>query len=125
MLWLSSSLLFSSQSLDKIFNKASIDNKIVIIKATSKNCHYCKKMDKTVLSDNDVIKALDKDFILISIDVTKDNLPFGLKSTMTPTFFFLDAHKGLIKEVAGAWHKEDFLIILKEIKILYNKNHKD
>ncbi len=128
ILGLSSSLLLSSQGLnvfEKAVEKATKENKIIIIKATSKYCHYCKEMDKIVLTDNDIIKALDKDFVSVVVDLSKKNLPLGLKSTMTPTFFFLDSNKKLIKKVAGAWNKEDFLIILKEIKLLYIKEQKN
>jgi len=114
----------SYHSFDKAVEKAKKENKIIIIKATSKYCHYCKKMDRTVLIDDEVIQALDKDFVSVVIDLTKNNLPLGLKSTMTPTFFFIDSNKKLIKEVAGSWNKEDFLIILKEIKALYKKDKK-
>jgi thiol-disulfide isomerase/thioredoxin len=114
----------SYQSFDSAIDKAKKEDKIIIIKASSKYCHYCKKMDREILIDKDVVDALNKNFISVSIDVSKNDLPLELKTTMTPTFFFIDKNKKLIKEVAGAWGKEDFLLILKEIRELNQKRGK-
>jgi len=96
--------------------KAKLENRVIIIKATSKFCHYCKKMDREVLSDDDVLSKLKKDFVLVSVDVYKSSLPMGLKYKVTPTYFFVDADKKVLKVVPGALSKEDFLTILEELK---------
>jgi len=91
------------------------DHKIILIKATSKNCHYCKKMDREVLSSLDIKEILNREFILVSIDVSNQELPFGLECHMTPTFFFITEDEKLFKTIPGSWNKEDFLDILNEI----------
>ncbi len=108
----------SYHSFNEAIKKATKEDKILIIKATSKYCHFCKKMDRGVLIDKDVVEALDRDFVVVSVDLSKNELPMGLSTTMTPTFFFVSKDKKLIKEVAGAWGKGDFLEILREIKAL-------
>jgi len=107
------------ESFDNAMIKAMKEDKIIMIKATSKHCHYCKKMDREVMIEDKVVQALQKDFIAVSIDVSNDTLPLGLKASMTPTFFFIfvDKDKTRTKRVPGAWNKEDFLVILKEAKI--------
>jgi len=106
-------------SFDNAMKRAMKEDKIVIIKVTSKHCHYCKKMDREVLMEDEVVQALQKDFIAVSVDTSKDTLPLGLKASMTPTFFFVfaDKDKTRTKRIPGAWNKEDFLEILKEAKI--------
>ena len=107
------------EAFDIAIDKALKEDKIIMIKATAEHCHYCKKMDREVLIEDEVVKALQKDFIAVSVDVSKDTLPLGLKASMTPTFFFVfvDKDKTRTKRVPGAWNKEDFLEILKEAKI--------
>jgi len=109
----------SYEAFDVAMKRAANENKILMIKATSKHCHYCKKMDREVLLEDEVVQVFQKDFIAVSIDVSKDTLPLGLKASMTPTFFFVfvDKDKTRTKRVPGAWNKEDFLEILKEAKI--------
>ena len=105
------------ESFDRALKKASQEDKIIMIKATSKHCHYCKKMDREVFIEEEIVKALQKDFIAVSIDVGKTTLPLGLKADMTPTFFFINKDKKMIKRIPGSWNKEDFLEILKEAKM--------
>lgn len=106
----------SYESFENALQKASKEDKIIMIKATSKHCHYCKKMDREVFIELEVVNAFQKDFIAVSIDVGNATLPLGLKSEMTPTFFFVNKDKKMIKRIPGSWNKEDFLEILKKAK---------
>ena len=109
------------ESFDSALKKARFEDKIIMIKATSPHCHYCIKMDREVLVEEEVRQALQKDFIVVSVDVSKGSLPLGLSAGMTPTFFFIFQDKNTAKiktkSIPGAWNKEDFLEILKEAKI--------
>jgi thioredoxin-related protein len=112
-------------SFDKALIRAKKENKIIIIKATAPHCRYCKKMDRDVLVDQAIVNILKKEFIVVSVDVSKEVLPLDLRVSMTPSFFFVFAKEGKdkvkIKRIPGAWSKEDFLDILKE-SILVKKN---
>lgn len=99
---------------------AKKEHKIIMIKATSAHCHYCKKMDREVFSEESIIDAIDADFVPVEIDVYESALPKGLSYKVTPTFFFLDENEKLLKMVPGSWDKEDFLEILKETKGVKN-----
>jgi len=113
------------ETFDAALKRAVKEDKIIMVKVTSRHCHYCKKMDREVLVEDEVVQALQKDFIAVSVDTSKDTLPLGLKASMTPTFFFVfvDKNKIKTKRVPGAWNKEDFLVILKEAKIA-KRSHK-
>ena len=108
-------------SFDNALKKAQSEDKIIMIKATAPHCHFCIKMDREVLVEDEVRQALQKDFIVVSVDVSKKSLPLGLTASMTPTFFFIfpDKNTGKVKtkSIPGAWNKEDFLEILKEANI--------
>ncbi len=104
------------EKFDDALKKAKKEGKIVMIKATSPYCHYCKMMDREVLSTDAVASILHKDFVPVEIDVYKEALPLGLKFKYTPTFFFVDGNGKLLKTVPGAFDKADFIKILKEMK---------
>jgi len=106
------------EAFDKALEKARAEDKIVMIKATAKHCHYCVKMDREVMVDNSVKAALHKDFIPVEVDISSKRLPLGLSTDMTPTFFFIYKDAKVMKVIPGAWNVEDFLEILKEINHL-------
>lgn len=93
---------------------AQKSHKIVLLKLTREHCHFCKKMDREVLSDEEVIEAINKDFTLVEIDIGKDELPLNLKKGMTPTFIFINEKEKVMAKIPGSWTKKDFLEILKE-----------
>lgn len=103
-------------SFDEAVKKAKAENKMIMVKATSEHCHYCKQMDREVLSAPEVLEKLKKGFISVEVDIYKQKLPADLKFKVTPTYFFLDADSKLVKTVPGAWDREDFLNILAEAK---------
>jgi thioredoxin-related protein len=108
--------------LSSAYELAKIENKIVMVKLTAKHCHFCKKMDTEVMVEKEVVLALKKDFVSVEIDVDSETLPFSLKRSMTPTFIFVSNDKKILKKIPGAWGKDDFLDILKNIIKLKDKN---
>ncbi|BCD63121.1 hypothetical protein NitYY0826_C2011 [Nitratiruptor sp. YY08-26] len=96
--------------------KAKELHKPVMIEITSSHCHYCKWMESTTLQDKEVVSFIQKNFIPVRIDVSKEEIPKGIEYSMTPTFIFMDPKGRIIKKIPGAWKKEDFLKILKEVK---------
>jgi len=103
---------------DIALEEAQKNNKLIVVKAMTEHCHFCKKMDREVLIDDDIVKALQKDFIVVQVDITKKSLPLGLTAELTPTFFFIDRNKKVLQKIVGSWNVEDFLEILKEINQL-------
>lgn len=104
------------EAFDKALQKAKKEHKMIMIKATSPYCHYCKIMEREVLASDEVVKALKEKFVPVSVDVYKTPLPMGLQYKVTPTFFFLDSDGKVLKVVPGAFDKEDFMRILKDIQ---------
>ncbi len=99
---------------EKALEIAKKEHMIIIIKLTREHCHFCKKMDREVFSDKEVIEALDKNFIVVEVDIGKETPPLGLKMGMTPTFIFVNEKEKIMAKIPGAWTKQDFLEILKE-----------
>jgi len=112
-------------TFEKALQRAKKEDKIILIKAIAPHCRYCKKMEEKVLIDKKIVDLLNKEFVIVSVDVSKETLPLDLRVSMTPSFFFVfvekENDKVKIKRIPGAWSKEDFLDILKE-SILAKKN---
>ena len=114
-------IIKATSDLDEnsIINQAIKNHKKIIVEATSKECYYCIKMKKDVLSKNDVKNKISEDFIFIEVNVDDITLPFNLQKdfpNITPTFFFLDKHGKLKRYYPGSWNKKDFYKLLKENK---------
>lgn len=104
------------EGFEKALVKAKKEHKIIMIKVMSKHCHYCRKMDREVMIEEEVVDALKKDFTSVVIDISTTNLPLGLKAELTPSFIFIDENAKVLMNIPGAWDKNDFLEILKEAK---------
>ena len=111
----------SLESIDEkqILEKAKKENKKIMVYATSKSCYFCKKMEREVLSLDEVTKKINQHYIFVKIDVDEKSLPFELIKEyrkITPTFFILSQKGKYIKQYPGAWVKKDFIEILEENK---------
>lgn len=110
-------LLSNNFNEEELLKEAKQTNKKILVYATSKTCHFCKKMDKEVFSLKDVEEEIQKDFIFLKVDIEDISLPFNLVKGyrgMTPTFFALNKEGKLQNKYPGSWNKKDFLMILKE-----------
>jgi len=103
---------------DAALQEAQKSNKVIVIKVMTEHCHFCKKMDREVMVDQNVVNILQKDFVVVQVDITKNTLPLGLTAELTPTFFFIDKNKKVLHKIVGSWNVEDFLEILKEVNDL-------
>jgi len=104
------------EGFDKALQLAKNEDKIIMIKVMTKECHFCRKMDREVMIEKEVITAIQKDFIPVSIDVSIHKLPLNLKTEVTPSFIFIDKNAKVLLNVPGAWGIIDFLALLKEAK---------
>jgi len=102
--------------------RAKKENKLIMIEAMTSTCHFCRKMEQEVMVESEVVKAIEKDFVPVSIDVNKHRLPLGLKVDVTPSFIFIDAQENVLMNIPGAWAKNDFLELLKEVKHKHKKD---
>jgi len=110
------------EGFKKALERAKKENKLIMIEAMTSTCHFCRKMEREVMIEKEVVEAIEKDFIPVAIDVNKHNLPLGLKVDATPSFIFIDTNQNVLMNIPGAWNKNDFLALLKEAKM---KNKKE
>ncbi len=111
-----SSLFSANIEYKNALIKAKNEHKIIMIMLEKENCHFCKKMEDEVFTDKNISKILDRDFILVKLDVNRDELPLGLKKSMTPTFVFVKESGVMFSLIRGAWKRDDFISLLRYVK---------
>ncbi|EDZ61958.1 hypothetical protein SMGD1_0055 [Sulfurimonas gotlandica GD1] len=90
--------------------------KIIMIDVVKTGCHYCEDMDRNVFRDKEMSKWLNERFISVKINLNNEELPLGIKVHFTPTFYFVDSNKKILKTIPGSWNIEDFKDLTKGIK---------
>jgi len=89
---------------------AKAQGKPVFVYARSEDCGYCKKFEAETFTNETVIKTLQENFILVSIDVYKqrsETTNFRVRGT--PTGIFLDRNGTEIKRLRGYIETQIFL----------------
>jgi len=111
--------LSSNYDEKKLLSDAKKSGRFIIIEASSPTCHYCKKMKREVIDSDDIKKLIEKNYIMVEMNIEKEKLPFGLNKHykhITPSFFFLDSNGKLLADYPGSWNKRDFEMILNQHK---------
>ncbi len=103
-------------SYAEALRKAKREGKIVMIEGYIPYCRWCMRMDREVMVEPEVKEALDRDFVLVKMNLLTEKLPLGIHRLATPSFYFIKSNgKAVIDMVAGFGDKEAFLGLLKEI----------
>jgi|GEM_PF-1946997 len=101
-----------------IIEKAKEEKKLILIELVMESCSYCEKMERFVLSKEDVKNVLEKNYILVKLDIHKDEIPEFLTSRITPTFYFLNSDgTAILHEVIGAPSKSEFMTLLERFGV--------
>ena len=97
--------------------EAKKERKLLLVELEMELCPYCERMDKFVLSKEDVKKLINEHYVFIKLDINKEVIPEHLISRMTPTFYFLSSDgESVIEEIKGAPSKSDFINYLNKVK---------
>ena len=116
LLSISSVLAVEFHSYEDALKMQKKSKKIIMIDVVRSGCHYCEDMDRDVFKDKEMSKWLEERFIAVKINIDNEKLPFDLKVNFTPTFYFLDVDKKILKKIPGSWNIEDFKDLTKGIK---------
>jgi thiol:disulfide interchange protein DsbD len=97
---------------------AKSQGKPVFVYARSKYCGACKQFEAETFTNSSVIDKLNKDFILISIDVDEQRTETrNLRVRVTPTEIFLDPKGTEIKRLLGYRTNQTFLDEINKIVV--------
>ena len=96
---------------------AKAQKKIIIIEGFIPFCRGCIRMDREVMVEEKVKKALNKDFVLVKKNLLIEKLPLGMKRLGTPSFYFIDSDgKKVLEMVQGFGTADEFLELLASVK---------
>jgi len=121
------SILFSFAYADSItwvktykdaLNLSIEKNKRVMLLITSPTCNWCKKMKRETLTDNEVIKEVNENYISVELSRNSDEIIDNFSIKRVPTTLFISKNGDLIKKVKGYWNAENFLSWLSDVKKL-------
>jgi len=103
-------------SYEEALKKAKAEGKIVLIEGYIPFCRGCIWMDRNVMVEPVVKEALNRDFVLVKMNLLVEKLPLGIKRLGTPSFYFIDPTKEkLIDMFEGTGTVEEFLALLDDI----------
>ena len=83
--------------------------KIIFVFVEAEHCPFCTQMLEDTLSDKDVIRSLNKEYIPLKIDLDSDQgrKYFGA-TAMTPTSYFYAPNGKLLETLEGLQNLEFF-----------------
>lgn len=101
--------------VEKAFEQAQEEDKLVFVDVTAEWCGYCRMMDRDTFPDADVQEAIAKGFVPLKVDADKDPRAaqeFGTGSL--PTFTILTASRSPLVQAPGFHAPDDLLALLEQ-----------
>ena len=97
-------------------NEAQNQNKSLALIFDQGSCVYCEMLKDNVLTNSDIQKELNENYIVVLVDINK-NPDIAKKYDVfgTPTIQFLDSNSKEIGKIEGYVDTAEFLKTLKEI----------
>ncbi len=106
----------NATDLSGAINQAHAENKSVMVVFDQKDCKYCDMFNKDVLSNGNVISELNKNYILVFVDINAHpDIAGKYKVFGTPTTVFLDSNQKEIQRIEGYVDANEFLKVIKAI----------
>ena len=102
--------------VDGAFDISQNENKTLAIIFDQDSCVYCEMLKDDVLSNPEVQKQLNENFVVVLVDINK-NPEIAAKYDVygTPTVQFVDSNGQEINKIEGFVDSNEFLQTLKEI----------
>jgi len=94
--------------------KAQQEDKIVLLEVVLNNCKFCEKMEKEVLSKDNIQEDISKNFVFTQINADRETIPLGLSEQMSPMYVFISKNENVKDMRFGYMNEDDFLKLLVE-----------
>lgn len=88
---------------------------LILLKVVRDHCHYCSNMEADVFNEPSVHAFVKRHFVPVTINISHETMPLGLKASMTPSFYFINSEKKVIKRILGAYTRDDFSDMMQNI----------
>ncbi len=79
--------------------KAKEDKKILLIKVRSDNCPFCNELDTVLKKNNEVKRLINQNFVMVTMNNSRDELPLNLHIGLTPSLVFIRADREEVKMI--------------------------
>lgn len=115
------SMLFASNELfindyNKALELAKAEKKDVYMLVTSNSCRWCRKFEDITLKDQEIIKKLQEQYILLALNRDVDTIPEQYKVKRVPKHFFLTDKGEIIFAFLGYWNPDDFASFMQDVE---------
>lgn len=121
-LFLSLSTLFSADlpwlhDYDKAIKQAKEQNKMVYLFVGADDCKWCDRFKDMTLSKDEVIKRLEKEYVLLYMSRDRHNIPKKFEVQGVPRHYFLSSKGKVIHEDRGSREPDGFFTLLEEVEL--------
>ena len=113
-----------SDDYKKSLDIAKKENKQVYVLITSSTCRWCRKFENSTLQDAEILKMLNKKYVLVHADRDMDDLPSWMKIKRVPRHYFVTAKGEEIFSFLGYWDSLDFKSFLGDVDKKYKEKIK-
>jgi len=95
---------------NKSLEVAQKKNKPLFILFSKPNCQWCEKLKSKIVTDINITKRLENEFIILFLDKQKDIYPSNFEIKAVPDVFLVSPNEEIYTEILG-YHKnsEDYL----------------
>jgi len=94
--------------------KAKKESKPMLVIITTEQCRWCRKLEATTLSDDEIISKINTRFIPVHVTRDKSVYPKTLSAKMVPMSYFLDENGKVLYSMPGYWPTDDYQSILDD-----------
>lgn len=106
----------STSDLTQALEEAGNTNKSVLLIFDQASCYYCDLLKSNTLSDANVQKEINSNYIVVDVDVNKESsLAAKYQVVGTPMIIILDSNGNQQGKIEGYVDANEFLAELKEI----------
>lgn len=95
-------------------DKAKKESKPMLVIITTEQCRWCRKLEATTLSDDEVVSKINSRFVPVHLTRDKSVYPKNLTAKMVPMSYFLDGNGKILYSMPGYWPVEDYQSILDD-----------
>ena len=103
-------------SMEKAFEVAKKSHKPIMIFVEAEHCPWCKKMLHQTLEEKDTIRVLNRDYVLVKLDIdSKEGQKYFANTSITPTTYFISYKKEPLVAIEGFVEEDIFYMDLTDV----------
>lgn len=109
----------------KAQERAEAEGKNIYLKITTKECPWCRRLEKYTLSDEDVVKRLNTSYVSVQVTRGEDEYPEYFSAKMVPMNYIVTPAGEEVYSALGFMDFEEFLTMLDDAEQAYKEMKKE